>query len=345
MKILAAMSGGVDSSVAAALLKDQGHEVVGITMKLWGGPSDVGCCSVSDVEDARRVADHLGIEHYVFNFGDQFEEFVVDPYVQSHQDGETPNPCIECNRHIKFKVLLDRSRALDFDAVATGHHAQIKKSDSGELQLRRGADPQKDQSYVLHMLSAEDMAEIMFPIGHMQKEEVRRLAQTRGLRTAHKSDSYEVCFIRKKPGRKAFLSERIVGTPARVVDSENKELGQVEALEFLTIGQRKGTGVQGKASPKYIVSVDAQNAEVRVGSEADMNTQTQAFRDPIYKKDISKLLNRELEVQCSSHGKPRKAKFKEGCVEWSQLEKLVAPGQSLVFYQGDRVVASAVASR
>ena len=164
MNVLVAMSGGVDSSVAAALLAAEGHAVTGVTMKLWGGESDTGCCSVSDVDDARRVADHLGIEHHVFNFGDDFERFVVGPYVADHQAGFTPNPCIECNRHIKFDRLLQRSHALGFEAVATGHHARIVRSPDGSPRLARGADPAKDQSYVLHMLDEQQLGDLLLPI-------------------------------------------------------------------------------------------------------------------------------------------------------------------------------------
>ena len=174
-----AMSGGVDSSVAAAELVESGVEVVGVTLKLWGGESDSGCCSVSDVDDARRVADALGIEHLVFALGDDFERAVVGPYVEAHAQGRTPNPCVECNRHIKFDKLLRRARALGFDAVATGHHAQIVSTLDGP-RLARGADDAKDQSYVLHMLSADDLARTRFPIGHLTKDEVRRRADALG---------------------------------------------------------------------------------------------------------------------------------------------------------------------
>ena len=176
MKVLVAMSGGVDSSVAAAELQAAGHEVVGVTMRLWGGESDTGCCSVSDVDDARRVAQQLGIDHLVFNFSDDFNEHVVAPYVQAHVDGLTPNPCIECNRHLKFDRLSERARLLGFDAVATGHHARIERDDEGVMRLARGADDAKDQSYVVHMLDQAELAYTMFPVGHLTKAQVRERA-------------------------------------------------------------------------------------------------------------------------------------------------------------------------
>ena len=176
MKVMCAMSGGVDSSVAALLLQRAGHEVVGVTMKLWGGDSDTGCCSVSDVDDARRVAQQLGIDHLVFNFGDDFDEHVVAPYVDAHTRGITPNPCIECNRSVKFARLAERADLLGFDAVATGHHANIGRTSDGRYTLERGSDSAKDQSYVVHMLDQAQLARTMFPVGGMQKADLRALA-------------------------------------------------------------------------------------------------------------------------------------------------------------------------
>ena len=182
--VLVAMSGGVDSSVAAALLVDEGWDVVGVTMRLWGGASDTGCCSVADVDDARRVAQQLGIDHVVFNFSDDFDTHVVAPYVDAHAHGRTPNPCIECNRHIKFDRLLARAERLGLDAVATGHHARIVTTPTGALRVARGADPAKDQSYVVHMLGADALTRLRFPVGDRTKADVRAIAATLGLRTA-----------------------------------------------------------------------------------------------------------------------------------------------------------------
>ena len=190
------MSGGVDSSVAAALLRDAGHDVTGVTLRLWGGDSDSGCCSVGDVEDARRVAAQLDIPHYVFNFADDFTAAVVDPYVDAYAAGRTPNPCIECNRSIKFGRLLDRADALGYDAVATGHHARVRAThDDDGFELLRGVDDAKDQSYVLYMLGPGELADTLLPIGELTKAEVREHAARLGLRTASKPESMDVCFI------------------------------------------------------------------------------------------------------------------------------------------------------
>ena len=216
-RMLVAMSGGVDSSVAAALCLRDGHEVVGVTLKLWGGPQDQGCCAVSDVDDARRVCQQLGIDHFVFNYAAEFERDVVEPYVDAHRQGLTPNPCIACNRHVKFDVLLDRARRLDFDRLVTGHHVRIGAT-GGTRRLRRGADGAKDQSYVLYMLSQADLADLWFPVGDYRKDDLRALASELGLRTAHKAESQDVCFITEAAGRERFLAERIELHPAELVD-------------------------------------------------------------------------------------------------------------------------------
>ena len=205
MKVMVMMSGGVDSSVTAALLREAGHDVTGVTLKLWGGESDSGCCSVSDVEDARRVAAQLDIPHYVFNFADGFDANVVAPYAAAYEHGRTPNPCVECNRTMKFGRVLERARQLGFDAVATGHHARVVDTPDG-LAIGRGADAAKDQSYVLYMLEPEQLRHTLLPVGELTKAEVREHAPALGLRTATKPESMDVCFI-TKGGRDAFLGD------------------------------------------------------------------------------------------------------------------------------------------
>src|SRR4051812_44772935 len=275
MRVLLAMSGGVDSSVAASLLLEQGHEVMGATMKLWGGDSDTGCCSVADVDDARRVAQQLGIVHHVFSFGDDFNARVVDPYVSAHAAGLTPNPCVECNRHIKFDRFLQRASQLGFEAVATGHHARVvQDASTGRWRLRRGADPAQDQSYVLHMLGQSQLARTLLPVGELTKAEVRAEAARLALRTAAKAESQDVCFITRSAGRSAFLGARIPLHPGRMVDLDGRPVGEVEAVELVTVGQRRGLGTGGDGARRYALDVDVSGRTVTVGSLDDLSTDT-----------------------------------------------------------------------
>src|ERR1700728_3309054 len=252
MRVLVAMSGGVDSSVAAALLVEQGHEVVGATLKLWGGESDSGCCSVADVEDARRVAQQLGIEHHVFNLTEEFDRHVVTPYVEAHAEGRTPNPCIECNRSIKFDRLLARSDRLGFDRLGTGHHDPVTRG----ARLRRGADFDKDQSYVLSMLGQAELGRVLFPVGEMTKSDVRAHARRLGLRTAAKPDSHDVCFISSVEGRQGFLAGKLDFHPAILVSGSGETVGTVDAVELVTIGQRRGMGHGTDGARRYVTAVD-----------------------------------------------------------------------------------------
>ena len=345
MKVLVMMSGGVDSSVAAALLRDRGHEVVGVTLKLWGGESDSGCCSVSDVDDARRVADALGLVHHVFNFGDAFTRHVVGPYADDHAAGRTPNPCIECNRHIKFAAVDERARALGFDAVATGHHARVVERPDGTRRVARGADAAKDQSYVLHVLDQPRLARTLLPLGDLQKSEVRALAGELGLRTASKPDSQDVCFITKATGRGTFLDHRIPLTPGRVVDLDGHEVGSVSAVELVTLGQRRGLGLAGGGSPRYAVDVDVASATVTVGSPRDLLVDEQPVSGFRW---ASGPVTGPVLVQTSAHGTPAPATIRTGddgtaVVRWAEPHRRVAPGQSLVAYEGDEVAGGGTA--
>ncbi len=343
MRVLAAMSGGVDSSVAAALLAEQGHEVVGVTLKLWGGESDTGCCSVSDVDDARRVADRLGLQHHVFNFGDAFDERVVAPYVDDHAAGLTPNPCIECNRHIKFDKLMVRAGALGFDAVATGHHARLHRAADGGFRVQRGVDEAKDQSYVLYMLGQEQMARLMMPIGAMTKDEVRDRAAELGLRNSDKPDSQDVCFIANRSGgRRGFLARRLGEVPGTVVDGEGTAVGSVDSVHAVTIGQRRGLGLGGTDEPRYVTDVDVAAARVTVGRRDDLFTEAQPVAGIQWADEP---LAGVVDVQVSAHGTPAPGVVnREGVVHWHQPQRRVAPGQAVVFYQGDLVVGGAVAA-
>jgi tRNA-specific 2-thiouridylase len=343
MKVLCAMSGGVDSSVAALELLAAGHDVVGLTMRLWGGASDTGCCSIADVDDARRVCQQLGIDHLVFNFTDDFDERVVQPYVDAHAHGRTPNPCIECNRHLKFHRLSERADLLGFDAVATGHHARVVEHD-GRRFVARGADPAKDQSYVVHVLPQRELARTLFPVGHLTKADVRARAAAAGLRTAAKPDSQDVCFITHTGGRAQFLGDRIPFHRGAVLDRSGRQVGEVDAVELVTVGQRRGIGLPGGGPKRYVVDVDVPRRSVVVGDEADLlggETRVDGWTwtaEPAVG---------EVLVQCSAHGEARPATVVGDRVVWSRPQRRVAPGQSVVVYDAgdERVLGGAIAAR
>jgi tRNA-uridine 2-sulfurtransferase len=335
MRVLAALSGGVDSSVAAALLVDEGHEVVGVTMKLWGGESDTGCCSVSDVEDARRSAAQLGIEHHVFNFGDEFERHVVEPYVSDHLAGRTPNPCVECNRHLKFDLLLRRADLLGFEAVATGHHAKVVQLSNGGAGIARGADEAKDQSYVLYPLAADDLSRVLLPIGSMTKDEVRRIAGDLGLRTAAKPDSQDVCFITRADGRRSFLERRAQLTPGVVVDTDGTRVGEVDSMELVTVGQRRGLDLAGGSGRRFVVDVDTSTSTVTVGPPERLLRHDVTLERMVWSRGP---VSGRATVQCSAHGEPAAATVaplgEDGVtITWDSPRRRVAPGQSVVLYQ------------
>ena len=335
MRVLAALSGGVDSSVTAALLREQGDEVVGVTMKLWGGESDTGCCSVSDVEDARRAAAQLDVEHHVFNFGEQFDEHVVAPYVADHAAGRTPNPCVECNRHLKFDLLLRRAEVLGFDAVATGHHARVVELPDGTRRIARGADVAKDQSYVLYPLTSAELERVRFPIGHLTKDQVRRRAAELELRTADKPDSQDVCFITRAQGRESFLARRTELHEGRIVDTDGHDVGTVTAVELVTVGQRRGLHLAGGLGRRFVVDVDVPGATVTVGDEADLLRDGLELTDVVWAADP---IEGRVRAQCSAHGRAEQATVEvlgDGVVRlrWDTPRRRVAVGQSVVLYR------------
>jgi tRNA-specific 2-thiouridylase len=340
-RVLVAMSGGVDSSVAAALLLAEGHEVVGATMRLWGGASDAGCCSVADVDDARRVAHRLGIEHHVFNFGDDFDALVVEPYVADHAAGRTPNPCIECNRHLKFDRFLRRADALGFDAVATGHHARIVEHPDGTARVARGADRAKDQSYVVHVLDREALPRVRFPVGHLTKAAVRAEAAARGLATADKPDSQDVCFITSSGGRRRFLADRVSLHPGRVVDRTGTRLGSVPAVELVTPGQRHGLGLAGGSAPRYVLDVDVDAATVTVGARDELLVRAV---DLVALTWVGPACDGPLLAQASAHAEPRPCRAEGSTLHFDEPVRRVAPGQSVVLYEGDVVVGGGPAA-
>ena len=338
-RVLVAMSGGVDSSVAAAVLLERGFDVTGVTLKLWGGDSDSGCCSVSDVEDARRVAAQLGIPHYVFNFTDDFSNQVVDPYVGAYAAGHTPNPCVECNRSIKFGRLLDRAHVLGFDLVATGHHARVV-SRRGRYVLERGTDRAKDQSYVLYMLTQRELPRTVFPVGEFTKAEVRAHAHRLGLRTATKPESMDVCFV-TKGARVEFLAARAEMTPGRIVDTSGRAVGGHDGVAAFTVGQRRGLGVA-SGERRYVVDIDAVSATVTIGSKHDLLRHDVALHGLTF---VDTRPDREsLLAQVRAHGDVADARLRGDVVQFGTPQPRVARGQVVALYDGDVLVGGGIAA-
>jgi tRNA-uridine 2-sulfurtransferase len=344
-RVLVAMSGGVDSSVAAGLLMDAGYVIEGATLKLWGGEGDSGCCSVADVDDARRVAQQLGIRHHVFNFGADFDTHVVDPYVQAHAEGLTPNPCVECNRHVKFDRLLHRAHQLGFEYIATGHHVRRVATPTG-FALARAVDRAKDQSYVVHMLGSDVLAKCLFPVGDMTKADVRTYATKMGMRTADKPDSQDVCFIAKSQGgRLTFLGSRIPLRSAQVVDIAGREVGSVDAVELLTIGQRRGLNVAA-GERRYVVDVDVPGQRVVIGGPEHLLTDSIRLGQMTWVGAVPAEAS-TADVQCSAHGDPIAVTVHDGgsVIRFIEPNRRVAPGQSVVLYAGDVVLGGGIALR
>ncbi len=327
-RVMVMMSGGVDSSVAAALLRDAGHDVTGVTLKLWGGESDSGCCSVADVEDARRVAAQLGVPHYVFNFSDAFDADVVRPYVDAYAAGETPNPCVECNRSMKFGRVIERARQLDYEFVATGHHARIVTTADGPA-LARAVDRAKDQSYVLYMLGAEELAQVLLPVGELTKTEVRERARALGLRTADKRESMDVCFI-TRGGREAFLGARIPRRAGTIVDDEGAVVGTHDGIDAFTIGQRRGLDVA-VGERRYVTDIAAATGTVTIGTRAGL------LQDRLRLRGVqwSRPLPDPMFVQSRAHGTPVVARLDGDELRFTSPQPRVAPGQVVAFYDGD----------
>jgi tRNA-specific 2-thiouridylase len=345
VKVLVAMSGGVDSSVAASLLLEQGHEVAGVTLRLWDGPSDSGCCSVDEVLDAARVADQLGIEHHVFDLSEDFERHVVEPFVAAHLAGSTPNPCIECNRHVKFDLLLAAALRLGFDRLATGHHARIERG-AGGPSLLRGVDCSKDQSYVLSMLSAAQLVGLELPVGAMTKSAVREHAAKRGLRTAGKPDSQDLCFIGAPGGRAGFLASRAELTPGSVLEaSTGRVVGQVAAVELVTVGQRKGLGRDEEGRRRVAVAVRPAAAVVLVAppeasevAVVDLDPTTSCWTGAALEPGSAVL------VQLRAHADAVAGIWQPTRIELEERIAPVAPGQTAALYdleRPERVLGSA----
>ena len=351
MKVLAAMSGGVDSSVAAARMVDAGHDVVGVHLALSSAPGTQrtgsrGCCSKEDASDARRVADVLGIPFYIWDFAEKFQTDVIDDFVASYARGETPNPCVRCNQRIKFSALSAKALALGFDAVATGHYARLAGG-----RLRRAVDRDKDQSYVLAVLTAEQLRHAAFPIGDTPKPQIRSEAARRGLAVANKPDSHDICFI-PSGNTQAFLGERIGVRRGTVVTADGAVLATHDGVHGFTIGQRKGLGIAGPGPdgrPRYVTAIDAETATVEVGEAADLEVHALVGRSPVFTAGAAPVGPVGCAVQVRAHGEMISAIAElvddELVVRLRAPLRGVARGQTLVLYRpdpdGDEVLASA----
>lgn len=341
-KVLVAMSGGVDSSVAAMLLKDEGYDVSGLTMCL-GIPTEdeTKCCGATAVDDAKRVCDCLNINHYIFDYASRLEDKVIANFVSEYKKGRTPNPCVECNRHLKFGNLLEKALALGFDFLATGHYASIEKEEEGYC-LKRPKDKKKDQTYFLYPIPYERLGNILFPLAHLTKDEVRDLAKKNSLPVAAKQESQDICFVTQKNSQE-FLLERVKETtPGEIVDLKGKVLGKHRGIIFHTIGQRGGLGIS-HAVPLYVVSIDPVKNRIVVGEKkdlmgkgllaSDMNILAENWPTQVH----AKIRYRKKEALCEVEKKKDRLK-----VTFAEEQEAITPGQSVVFYDHDRVLGGGI---
>ena len=345
------MSGGVDSSVAAARLVDQGYDVVGCTLHLWDYPDDGSvrgrCCAPEDQRDARRAADHLGIPHYTFDRRALFQQHVVGPFVDAYLGGETPSPCVACNRSVKLRELFPLAERLGAALVATGHYARVVREEGG-ARLYRGKDAAKDQSYFLHMLHEDELARLVFPLGDASKDEVRREAIARRIPGANKGESQEICFV--PTGRyDAFVAERAGKDrirPGPIVDGDGRTVGRHGGVHGFTIGQRKGLGVA-LGRPVFVVGIDAESATVRLGDEADLYAVEARLEQTAWSEDVRFPLEALVRVRARHDGERAVIDHVPGdgtgaagafVARFLQPVRAVSPGQVAVAYRGDRVL-------
>ncbi|TCO44424.1 tRNA-specific 2-thiouridylase [Kribbella antiqua] len=351
MRVLAAMSGGVDSAVAAARMAEAGHDVVGVHLALSRNPQSYrsgarGCCTIEDSRDARRAADVIGIPFYVWDLAERFHADVVEDFVSEYAAGRTPNPCLRCNEKVKFSAVLERALALDFDAVATGHYARIVDTPDGSRELHRAVDPAKDQSYVLGVLTQEQLKHAFFPLGDTVKTEVREEAERRGLSVAAKPDSHDICFI-ADGNTPAFLSKQLGEAPGDIVDAQGNKLGEHKGTHGFTVGQRKGLRIGTPAAdgkPRFVLDISPVDRTVTVGSREELAVARLTASKPRW---CGPAPSSELQVkaQLRAHGEEvavtARVEGDEVQVSFDEPTLAVAPGQAVVLYDGTRVIGSA----
>jgi tRNA-specific 2-thiouridylase len=351
--VLVAMSGGVDSSAAAALLKEQGHRVIGVTLRLMKLETGFGCCgSTRDIDDARAVCAALDIPHFVMDFAADFKTSVRDPFVRSYLDGETPNPCIACNRFIKFDALLKKAEALGADAVATGHYARVLRGPEG-FRLARSVDQAKDQSYVLHHLGQAELSRLLFPVGDMTKPRVREIAARWNLKTAAKKESMEICFVPDRDAagyvKSVAPAAALTAQPGPIVDAAGKLLGTHRGVAFYTRGQREGLGLS-LGKPAYVVDLDPATNTMTVGDDGETVSRRFRVRDIVWTLGHPPAGAFECEVQIRAHARaiPCVVRVSGDEAEVTAVGeglRAVTPGQSAVFYDGDEVIGGGTIRR
>jgi tRNA-specific 2-thiouridylase len=351
------MSGGVDSSVAAAILVQEGYDVIGVTMQIWPAVTATEerfsrtCCSLSAVEDARRVAAKLGIPHYVLNFKDVFEKTVIDNFIEEYRRGRTPNPCIRCNRFVKFDALLTKARTLGADRVATGHYARIAHDETVDRWLlKRGVDRSKDQAYVLYGMTQDQLTHTRMPLGNMAKDETRRLAAELGLSVAQKPDSQEICFVENRD-YPAFLERAVpeVAQPGPILDTSGKVIGEHRGIALYTVGQRRRLGIAA-GEPLYVVRIDPNRNAVIVGRERDLYART------LVATDLNLISITSLTEEIAVTGKIRynmkdapalvfPLAGNRAQITFETPQRAITPGQAVVLYDGENVVGGGTIDR
>jgi tRNA-specific 2-thiouridylase len=345
-KIVVAMSGGVDSSVAAGLLAEQGHEVLGVTMRLWteedasASRHHKRCCSVEDTDDARAAADVLGVRHYVLNMEREFAEGVIDHFVSEYAQGRTPNPCLECNDKVKFRPLMEQAMALGADYLATGHYARVVEN-RGSFELHRAVDPGKDQSYVLYTLGQDELRRTLFPLGGFEKNSIREMARRWKLPNADKPDSADICFIPSGNYRR-FVGERVPVAAGNIVTSDGEEIGRHEGIIGYTVGQRKGVPARGGEEPLFVLGVDAEANRVVVGPHEELMASALIAEDVTFVSGVAPEGAMQVRARIRYRGEPAAATLTvdgdRAEVRFAEPQRAVTPGQAVVFYEGDRVL-------